>query len=90
MTLLGRDIQELDAVSNELSAIAGKSTHEIKPGSPLCRYFCVWQLAYSEGVITANRSGLPDLVVNRTERELNMREKMMSYQPQTEAATSRF
>lgn len=47
MTLLeqGR-IQELDAVSNEeLSAIAGKSTHEIKTRSPLCRYFCVWQLA---------------------------------------------
>jgi 2,3-dihydroxyphenylpropionate 1,2-dioxygenase len=49
MTLLeqGR-LQELDAVSNEeLSAMAGKSTHEVKTWGRcrLCRHFCLWQLA---------------------------------------------
>ncbi len=64
MTLLeqGR-IQELDAVSNEeLSAIAGKSTHEIKTGSPLLPLFLRLATGVAKGVITAqSRSGLPDL-----------------------------
>lgn len=64
MTLLeqGR-IQELDAVSNEeLSAIAGKSTHEIKTWSPLLPLFLHLATGVAKGVITAqSRSGLPDL-----------------------------
>lgn len=64
MTLLeqGR-IQELDAVSNEeLSAIAGKSTHEIKTWSPLLPLFLRLATGVAKGVITAqSRSGLPDL-----------------------------
>ncbi len=94
MTLLeqGR-IQELDAVSNEeLSAIAGKSTHEIK----------TWVAAFAAisafGNWRKRRALLPPnpgvdcriWLVKRQNRELNMQEKMMSYQPQTEAATSRF
>lgn len=94
MTLLeqGR-IQELDAVSNEeLSAIAGKSTHEIKTWVAAFAAISTFGNWRSEG---RYYRPIPEWIariwlVKRQNRELNMQEKMMSYQPQTEAATSRF
>ena len=91
MTLLeqGR-IQELDAVSNEeLSAIAGKSTHEIKTWVAAFAAISAFGNWRSEG---RYYRPIPEWIwlVKRQNRELNMQEKMMSYQPQTEAATSRF
>lgn len=96
MTLLeqGR-IQELDAVSNEeLSAIAGKSTHEIKTWVAAFAAISAFGNWRSEGryyrPIPEWIAGFGSLSARTENRELNMQEKMMSYQPQTEAATSRF
>lgn len=94
MTLLeqGR-IQELDAVSNEeLSAIAGKSTHEIKTWVAAFAAISAFGNWRSEG---RYYRPIPEWIagfgsLSARNRELNMQEKMMSYQPQTEAATSRF
>ena len=56
-------LAELDAVSNEeLSAMAGKSTHEIKPGwPPLPRYPHLADGAAKAAITDQSPSGLPDL-----------------------------
>ncbi len=94
MTLLeqGR-IQELDAVSNEELSPLPESRHmKSKPGSPLLPLFLHLATGVAKGVIHPDPGSklFRIWLVKRQNRELNMQEKMMSYQPQTEAATSRF
>jgi hypothetical protein len=85
-------LSELDAIGNdELSAMAGKSTHEIK----------TWVAAFAAlSALAAGAVRRPLLpadprvdrrirLAERHHRDLINRETNMSYQPQTEAATSR-
>lgn len=69
MTLLeqGR-LTELDGVGNEeLSAMAGKSTHEVALGCCLRRHFCLWQLAQRRPLLS------PDPGVDRRIRLVERR-----------------
>jgi hypothetical protein len=85
-------LAELDAVSNEeLSAMAGKSTHEIKTWVAAFAALSALSLALRRPLLPANpRVDCRIWLAERHRAELINRENNMSYQPQTEAATSRF
>lgn len=85
-------LSELDAIGNdELSAMAGKSTHEIKTWVAAFAALSAFGRWRSEGrYYRPIPSGSPDRLAERHHRDLINRETNMSYQPQTEAATSRF